>query len=128
MKRHPSFYAPHSKARPFATEQGIYRGSNEVYLKVNPIPLEVDPELHLSNWAQQASVLFWITKRKPKPSAAAGSAQQHISSINILVLPSVLTSCNETNPVYNTSPLKTCSACHLYHPLLNYNQRLPCLL
>ncbi|CAC5398530.1 unnamed protein product [Mytilus coruscus] len=71
MKRHLSFYTPHSKARLFATEQGIYRGSDEAYLKVNPTPQQVDPELHLSKWEQEASVLFWITKRKPKPSAAA---------------------------------------------------------
>lgn len=105
MKRHPSFYAPHSKARLFATEQGIYRGSDEAYLKVNPNPQQVDPEQHLSKWKQEASVLFWITKRKPKPSSAAGSAQQLISSINLPVLQSALTSYFETNPVYNPSPL-----------------------
>ncbi|CAC5407735.1 unnamed protein product [Mytilus coruscus] len=102
MKRHPSFYTPHST---FCHCTGNIPGQRRPYFKVNPTPQQVDPELHLSKWEQEASVLFWITKRKPKPSAAAGSAPQPISSINLPVLQSALTSFFETNPIYNPSPL-----------------------
>lgn len=98
MKRHPSFYAPHNNARLVATEQGIYRGSDAAYVKVNANPQQVDPELHLSKWEQEDSLLFWITKKKPKPSTAAGSAQQFIPSINLPILQSALTFYLEINP------------------------------
>ncbi|CAG2229209.1 unnamed protein product [Mytilus edulis] len=105
MKRHPSFYAPHNNARLFTTEKGIYRGSDEVYVKVNSNPQQVDPDLHLSKWEQEASLLFWITKKKPKPSAAAGSAQQLIPSVDLPVLKSALASYFGSIPMSNPSPL-----------------------
>ncbi|VDH92767.1 Hypothetical predicted protein [Mytilus galloprovincialis] len=94
MKRHPSFYAPYNNARLFTTEKGIYRGSDEV-----------DTDLHLSKWEQDASLLFWITKKKPKPSAAAGSAQQLIPSVDLPVLKSALASYFGSIPMSNPSPL-----------------------
>lgn len=110
MKRHASFYAPHNNARLFATEHGIYRGNDEVYVKENPNPQQVDPEIHLSKWEQEASLLFWVTKKKPQPCAAAGSAQQSVPSIDLPILKSALASYfgsipTSLTPSFNCPPI-----------------------
>ncbi|VDI57045.1 Hypothetical predicted protein [Mytilus galloprovincialis] len=73
--------------------------------KENPNPQQVDPEIHLSEREQEASLLFWITKKNPQPFAAAGSAQQSVPSIDLPVLKSAMVSYFGSIPTSNTLPL-----------------------
>ena len=77
MKRHSSFYLPHSTAKSNALMYNNYLGSDEQYYISNSEPTVVDPNIHLIRWEQEASNQYWVSRRRTKPvTAAAGSLEQ----------------------------------------------------
>lgn len=64
FKRHPTFYLAHNSTKINLISCGTYRGSDELYVKVNKSPRIIDVDAELKRWEAGPSAVYWQSKRK----------------------------------------------------------------